>query len=73
MKIDLKWLMIPASPFVVVWFVEVLYRYAGGGETDPAFLTMAGLLGGLLPAIIICCIMDSEKIKWTIRIGGKDE
>lgn len=73
MKIDLKWLIVPAMPFIILATFMTMFALVGVDPSEPARVGIAGFstLAGLFIGMIIAVSMDHQCIRWVVKIGGK--
>lgn len=73
MKIDLKWLLVPAGPFVVAGYLRVfVWVFVGEVSKDAtAAISSIGVLVGLMAAVIWIADLRELGIRWDVQIGRK--
>lgn len=73
MTIDLKYLIPALAPFGIIFIIKAVWWAAGAQITEPALLGFVSLAFGALLGGTAVMVMVDAKIRWNVRLWGKEK
>ena len=71
MTIDLKYFIPFAMPLTLLGFFRLMWWLAGAGWAEPSMAASLSCIIGFAVGAGIVALLEGEKVKWNIKIGGK--